>query len=301
MGFRFHKSVKIAPGVKLNLGKKSAGISIGGKLGGISFNSKTGTHARVSAPGTGISYSEKMGGQSKSASKRPFQKKNAHMDLSGGASGANKPRKPFYKRWWFAAIIAVCVIGTIGNLAGGNDKTKASVSSPSVRTEQNAEVKSPSEAKTPTETNAPSETNTPAQAGAPAGEEPPHTADQQQESTSVSTSANSDNPVAQSNSQDSPSADSSSAAAQTTPAAAPGQTAATGQTPAAEQPQAVSGGSATISTAEGRFVASSQSDKYHSPDCRFAKKILEVNAIWFDSVDEARAAGYSPCGVCYPG
>ena len=42
MGFKYRKSVKIAPGVKLNVGKKSAGISIGGKYGGVSVNSKTG-------------------------------------------------------------------------------------------------------------------------------------------------------------------------------------------------------------------------------------------------------------------
>ena len=61
MGLRFRKSIKIAPGVRLNIGKKSAGISIGGKYGGISMNSKTGMRARVSAPGTGLSYSAKIG------------------------------------------------------------------------------------------------------------------------------------------------------------------------------------------------------------------------------------------------
>ena len=64
MGFKFRKSIKIAPGVKLNLGKKSAGISVGGKYGGMSFNTKSGTRARVSAPGTGLSYSTKIGGSS---------------------------------------------------------------------------------------------------------------------------------------------------------------------------------------------------------------------------------------------
>lgn len=61
MGFRFRKSVKIAPGVKVNLGKKSVGVSVGGKHGGVSINSKTGARARVSAPGTGLSYSKKIG------------------------------------------------------------------------------------------------------------------------------------------------------------------------------------------------------------------------------------------------
>lgn len=61
MGVRFRKSIKIAPGVKLNLGSKSAGISIGNKYGGVSYNTRTGTRARVSAPGTGLSYSSKIG------------------------------------------------------------------------------------------------------------------------------------------------------------------------------------------------------------------------------------------------
>ena len=55
MGFRFRKSIKIAPGVKLNLGKKSTGISVGNKFGGVSINTKTGVTTRVSAPGTGMS------------------------------------------------------------------------------------------------------------------------------------------------------------------------------------------------------------------------------------------------------
>lgn len=60
MGLRFRKSIKIAPGVKLNFGKKSAGMSIGGKYGGVSFNTKNGARARVSAPGTGLSYSTNL-------------------------------------------------------------------------------------------------------------------------------------------------------------------------------------------------------------------------------------------------
>ena len=54
MGIRFRKSVKIAPGVRLNIGKKSAGISVGGKFGGISYSSKTGARERFSIPGTGV-------------------------------------------------------------------------------------------------------------------------------------------------------------------------------------------------------------------------------------------------------
>lgn len=50
----------------------------------------------------------------------------------------------------------------------------------------------------------------------------------------------------------------------------------------------------------GVYVGSIQSDKYHFPSCRHAKKILQENEIWFDSKEDAAAAGYSPCGVCKP-
>lgn len=58
MGMRFRKSIKLAPGVKLNVGKKSMGVSIGSKYGGVSVNSKTGVRGRASVPGTGISFTE---------------------------------------------------------------------------------------------------------------------------------------------------------------------------------------------------------------------------------------------------
>ena len=51
----------------------------------------------------------------------------------------------------------------------------------------------------------------------------------------------------------------------------------------------------------GTYVGSVDSDKYHIPGCRFAEKILPENEIWFDTVEEAQAAGYTACGVCHPG
>lgn len=65
MGFRFRKSIKIAPGVRLNVGTKSVGISAGVKGARISTNTRTGTRATVGIPNTGLSYSQKVGGTSK--------------------------------------------------------------------------------------------------------------------------------------------------------------------------------------------------------------------------------------------
>lgn len=57
---RFRKRIKIAPGVSLNVGKKSIGARVGGRGYGVSTNTKTGTRASVGFPGTGISYSRKL-------------------------------------------------------------------------------------------------------------------------------------------------------------------------------------------------------------------------------------------------
>jgi len=55
-----------------------------------------------------------------------------------------------------------------------------------------------------------------------------------------------------------------------------------------------------ITTEAGKYVGSANSDKYHYPSCRWAKKIKPENQIWFASSEEARAAGYVPCGTCNP-
>lgn len=47
---------------------------------------------------------------------------------------------------------------------------------------------------------------------------------------------------------------------------------------------------------KGSFVGSINSNKYHWPDCPWAEKISSENQVWFDSEEEAQAAGYIRCG-----
>lgn len=56
MGLRFRKSVKIAPGVRLNISKKSVGISAGVKGYRKSINSNGRVTTSIGVPGTGVSY-----------------------------------------------------------------------------------------------------------------------------------------------------------------------------------------------------------------------------------------------------
>ena len=68
MGFRFRKSVKIAPGVRLNVGKKSASVSFGGK--GIRHTvSTTGRKtSTVGIPGSGLYYTTSSSSKSRNYS-----------------------------------------------------------------------------------------------------------------------------------------------------------------------------------------------------------------------------------------
>lgn len=47
-----------------------------------------------------------------------------------------------------------------------------------------------------------------------------------------------------------------------------------------------------------RVVASKSGTKYHLLTCSGAKTIKEANKIYFDSIDQAKAAGYGPAANC---
>ena len=80
MGFRFRKSVKIAPGVRLNIGKKSVGISACVKGARVSVNSKGRVTKTVGLPGTGLSYTKtgKIGGGAASSTDKHDQTAPEH-------------------------------------------------------------------------------------------------------------------------------------------------------------------------------------------------------------------------------
>ena len=63
MALRFNKRIKIAPGVKLNLGLGGVSTTVGAR--GASINvGKKGAHANIGIPGTGLSSRTKISGGS---------------------------------------------------------------------------------------------------------------------------------------------------------------------------------------------------------------------------------------------
>jgi hypothetical protein len=81
MGFRFRKSVKIAPGVKINLSKSGGSLSFGGR--GATFNiSSRGVRSTYSIPGTGISYAtQASSGRNTSSSSSQSSNRAAYKEL----------------------------------------------------------------------------------------------------------------------------------------------------------------------------------------------------------------------------
>ncbi len=61
MAIRFRKSRKIAPGVRLNIGKRGVSASVGARGASVSAG-KGGLHANLGAPGTGISTRHRLDG-----------------------------------------------------------------------------------------------------------------------------------------------------------------------------------------------------------------------------------------------
>src|ERR1700730_16246007 len=75
MGFRFHKRLRIIPGLWLNLSKKGGSLSVGGRGATINVNSE-GHQETVGLPGSGLSYRTR---------RRKFSKPGAPARATRGA------------------------------------------------------------------------------------------------------------------------------------------------------------------------------------------------------------------------
>lgn len=49
----------------------------------------------------------------------------------------------------------------------------------------------------------------------------------------------------------------------------------------------------------GKYKGSLKSDKYHYGEYTHRGQIADHNLIWFDSIEDAKAHGYKPCGICF--
>ncbi len=70
MGLNFRKSIKIAPGVRVNVGKKSTSLSFGGNGLRYSISSNGKRRSTIGIPGSGLSYTTSSGGTYKNRGKQ---------------------------------------------------------------------------------------------------------------------------------------------------------------------------------------------------------------------------------------
>lgn len=81
MSLRFRKSIKIAPGVKVNLNSNSVSTTIGTKSAHYTINSKGTKTVSANIPGTGLSYTSSSG-----KNRKPKQGNNSPSKSSSSAS-----------------------------------------------------------------------------------------------------------------------------------------------------------------------------------------------------------------------
>lgn len=132
MGLRFRKSFKIAPGVRLNLNKKSVGVSIGGKGARYSISSSGRRTASVSVPGTGISYSKTKTGKKGTKSTTKKYVTDKHYEKAALSSGNKGSGKSHWWKWMIAAVAISCLIGAC---FGDNQNTTSEETSTAIETE----------------------------------------------------------------------------------------------------------------------------------------------------------------------
>lgn len=121
MGFRFRKSVKIAPGVRLNIGKKSVGISAGVKGARVSVNSSGRVTKSVGIPGTGLSYvtTSKIGGSSQSDKEPPNSTPVSAPDPQPSAPQPSPQKRYTGIKILSIVLIALGLLLSIATIVGG--------------------------------------------------------------------------------------------------------------------------------------------------------------------------------------
>lgn len=68
MGFiRFRRSIRIAPGLRVNFGKRSVSLSAGGRGATVTMGPQ-GLWSNIGIPGTGLTYRHRFGGSSEQQS-----------------------------------------------------------------------------------------------------------------------------------------------------------------------------------------------------------------------------------------
>jgi tetratricopeptide (TPR) repeat protein len=118
MGFRMRKSFKVAPGLRVNVSKRGAGVSVGGKAGRVSVHSSGRRTVSVGNPVMGPGYVKQYGGgkrrtgTSRSTPRKPPPRTAAPVIPQKPGLFAPKADKALHKALLAADTQAILAAGT---------------------------------------------------------------------------------------------------------------------------------------------------------------------------------------------
>lgn len=121
MGLRFRKSIKIAPGLKVNLNKNSISTTVGTKGIHYTANSKGTKTVSAGIPGTGLSYTAKSGKERK-AKRRRGTTEESYSYTGNQIDSQNDPKKK--KHGCLVPIVVVLAVIFLLNSCLSGDELK---------------------------------------------------------------------------------------------------------------------------------------------------------------------------------
>lgn len=132
MGLRFRKSIKLGKFFRLNINKKSVGLTTGVKGAHFTVNSKGRKTKSVGIPGTGLSYTSTSSTNNKVRKPTNHTANNA-VRRNVGTTRAQKPQSKSTKVLKYilitltGIIIFAIICGIIGSIVGSDTKLKLSL------------------------------------------------------------------------------------------------------------------------------------------------------------------------------
>jgi Protein of unknown function (DUF4236) len=100
MGFRFRRSIKILPGIRLNFGKRGVSTSIGVRGAHVTVG-RTGTRTTVGLPGSGLSYTH-------------LEKPHHEAAIASAEPDNYVPKGKAWRGWlWIALLVAGVTVAAL--------------------------------------------------------------------------------------------------------------------------------------------------------------------------------------------
>lgn len=262
MGTRFRKSLNLGP-LRINFSQSGVGFSVGNKFGRITQKADGNIRTTKTLPGTGISHVKEYGAKQTGAAQ------GGSPNDSGGS---------LFKPLLLGALtVCLLIFAVVGCMPHGEDpepdNAQAVIQEPQEQVDEQAPQ---TDAETqPDET--PGEIQTQPEPDPTPAPDPVVEPKPDPQPTPEPQPVTTPDPTPQPTPEPEPQPEQSEPVATLTPEQAFRE-----------------------SLKQYAYVGSSESDKYHKPTCRWTSKINDGNLVHFDSVEEAQAAGYEPCGTCKP-